>query len=144
MKLNNISATAINLSNKPPSTIIRSLKKGDEVMWEGQHYVIAVSPKKYQRGIWLLGLIHKEKGEQQYVKVFEDTKPNMTGHEKKVYVTNITEVVSQWGEDEERMLRFIQQYHWNLSELNRFALEDVRKVMSLFPVKLLKKSGIIL
>jgi hypothetical protein len=120
------------------------LKKGDIVAYESKEWTIAVPPKKLQRGIWILGLEGEHTDEQQYIKIYENTKPNMTAHEKKVYVNNIKSVVKEWGHDEDRMVEFIGRYLWNLSELNRFADEDVRECMALFPANLLKKSGVVL
>lgn len=143
MKLDELADTIIDLSGKPSSSIVRTLAKGDLVRYQGDKWEIVVSPKKLQRGIWVIGLENVSTTAKTYVKIFEDEKPKMTAHERKVYIQNIRKVVKQWKHDEDSLTRFIKQYYWNLAELNRFADEDVRECMGLFPAHLLKRSGIV-
>ena len=146
MKFDDFSQSIVNLSDSPSESLIPKLAKGDTVLYDGKECKIDFAPKKYQgiKGVWIVGLEEVRTKKKFAIKLVSSEKPTMTVYEKKVYKRNIKAIVKQFQDDEERLIEIIKNYHWNMASLNNYADENVRECLSVFPVELLKKSGIII
>ena len=141
MKIGDISNTIIDLTDKPPLSVITKLRKNDVVTYEGSEWQIEFQPKKIQKGIWWIGL--KNDFTNKYVRVLENTKPRMTGHEKKTMIKNVKTISHQFKDNEDRLVTLVQSYYHNLAEHNNYDQKDVREVIGKFPLIAVKKSGVV-
>ena len=141
MKFSNITDTKTDLSDMPSILVVRTLMKGDVVVYDGEEWRIEFPPKKSRKGVWLVGIGNTK--EHKYIKIIENIKPKMTKHEKKTMVNNIEGVVKLFEGEDDRLISIIKNYYNNLSNHNNYDDTDVRECMGKFPIELLKKSGVV-
>lgn len=142
MKIGDISKSIIDLSDKPPLSVITKLRKNDVVQYDGSEWQIEFPPKKIQKGIWWVGI--KNDFSNKYVRVLENTKPRMTAHEKRTMIKNVKSISQQFKDNETRLIDLVQRYYYNLANHNNYDQKDVRDVIGKFPLEAVKKSGVVI
>ena len=140
MKFSEFSNVVLDLTDRPSITLIKELRAGDVIVYEGEEYTVVDRATKLHKNAWLLS-VRNAQG-VRVIKLVQNDREPMTNHEKNQMINNIKSIVAEY--DDERLVELIPRYLHNLNTINKYQESDVRECMSHFPADLLKRAGIVL